>query len=196
MRPGHSVGSLVFLVGPPGSGKSTLAGLLEAQHPSTAVLRAGDYWRHIAAGTSRFATEVRTALELHEPIPPRVFMLAHRLFFRKHRAARLVVVEGTPFSVEQIITILAAYRAHHYRAPVPLVAKLLVGDTECWRRMRARGRSDDTDTAIAHRLAVYHRQQEPAIGEAVRQGLLQTPLLLSPGSNWVAAVLTGVAPWP
>lgn len=177
MRADHPVGTLLFLVGPPGSGKSTLAKAFETHFDSTAVLRAGDCWRKIAAGEGRFASAVEGAMRRQEPIPPRVFTLAHRLFFRRHRTQR-VLVDGNPYSTAQVEQVLEAYRSQCGHAPRALVAILNVSDDECLRRMRERGRSDDEEANMRQRLAIYHLQQRSVVEAAVRQGLVSDPIML------------------
>jgi adenylate kinase len=178
VRSDHPLGTLLFLVGPPGSGKSTLANAVETHVPSTTVLRAGECWRQIAASGNRFAASVSGAMQQQKEIPSRVFILAHKLFFRHQIGTQRIIVDGSPYSTAQVEQVLEAYRSQRGHAPRALAAILDTGDDECLRRMRARGRADDTETSIRQRLEVYNKQQRPIIEEAVRKGLVDRLIVL------------------
>jgi adenylate kinase len=80
------------------------------------------------------------------------------------------VLDGFPRTIEQAEGLLDALGDDGLHACVDLDVPL----DEVTTRMKARARADDTDEAIAQRLALYEEQTRPVLDWFGRQGLLVT----------------------
>ncbi|MFD5752970.1 adenylate kinase [Streptomyces sp. NPDC127033] len=147
----------LVLLGPPGAGKGTQAGLLAAKfdvpHVST-----GDLFRTHVAEETPLGLEVREYLSGGELVPSEltVALVAERLGAAD--AARGFVLDGFPRSVVQadaLATILTGLGKRLDR-----VLEFRIDDEIVVRRLLARGRADDTESVIRHRLRVHHEQTE------------------------------------
>jgi adenylate kinase len=80
------------------------------------------------------------------------------------------VLDGFPRTIDQAEGMFEVLGEH----PLDAVINLDVPLDEVTVRMKARGREDDTDEAIAQRLALYEEQTQPVLDWFARRGLLVT----------------------
>lgn len=80
------------------------------------------------------------------------------------------VLDGFPRTTDQAEGLLAALGDDKIHAVINLDVPL----DEVTSRMKSRGRADDTDEAIAQRLALYERETQPVLDWFDGQGLLRT----------------------
>ena len=78
------------------------------------------------------------------------------------------VLDGFPRTIEQAAGLIAALGDHALDAVIDLDVPL----GEVTKRMKLRARDDDTDEAIAKRLALYEEQTQPVLQFFADRGLL------------------------
>lgn len=171
--------SLLFVVGPPGSGKTTLTKEIEDACPRTSILNAGDCWRRIADSHSRHSSAVQVAISRGEAIPDRVFLLVHKLFFRNSRGCQFKIIDGNPFSLRQIDSIIKAYCTQIPHSPDTCAVVLDAENDECMRRMKARGRKNETAAQFRLRLKLYDQQQRVVINKAISTGVFSRSIRIT-----------------
>ncbi len=145
----------VILVGPPGSGKSTQAARL-AETYRMPTIATGDLLRAEAARDTPRGRRVAAALAAGALVDDATVneMVAARL--AAPECARGVVLDGYPRTVAQARFLDRLLAARGF-AP-PTVVWLDVPDALLVERLRGRGRADDTDAAIARRLAAWRAE--------------------------------------
>ena len=154
----------VVLIGAPGSGKGTQADVLEhafgVPHLST-----GEILRE----------EVKQGTELGKQAHQ--YMLAGKLVpdelmldIVQQRLEKLdgFVLDGFPRSLGQ-----AQKLDEMLQKPLTCVAMLEISDETIFKRLKERGREDDTDETIRERIKVFHEQTEPAIAHYEKKGVLE-----------------------
>ncbi|OLT31585.1 adenylate kinase [Rhodococcus sp. CUA-806] len=146
----------IILIGAPGAGKGTqshlLARALNIPHIST-----GDLFRcHIAKG-STLGKAVKSYIDVGELVPGVVTerVVAERL--SHDDATGGFILDGFPRTYDQacVLDSILACRGDK----IDHVIELALGNTELRSRLLARGRSDDTDEVIRHRLNEYETER-------------------------------------
>ncbi len=157
----------ILFIGPQGSGKGTqvaaVANYLRA-HDSVSVeqIETGTPFRELAERGGFAAALVKELIE-HGQFVPNVITnalvmqeLVDRLTPECH-----VLLDGYPRDLDQAHTLEAALT--FFKRPRLTVFHLDTPDEVVIARMKGRGRSDDTDVAIAERLRLYHTATEPLV---------------------------------
>jgi adenylate kinase len=158
---------LLFL-GPPGAGKGTQAARLCAAH-GMKHLSTGDLLRaEVEAGTE-LGQEAKAVMNRGELVSDALV-----LAIVKGQMGQLMpggwLLDGFPRTVAQAeaLTPLLAELAQ----PLEAVVLLELDDAVLIERMLSRGRADDTEAVIRHRLEVYREKTAPLIDFYRQQGLL------------------------
>jgi adenylate kinase len=150
----------VTLIGAPGSGKGTQAERI-AGHHGVAALHVGALLRQEAADRTPLGVAAEPFLERGDLVPDDVVtgMVLGRL--SKPDCAAGVVLDGFPRTTAQA----EALDGHLTARGTALDAALYleVPEDELWRRLAGRGRADDSEGVIRHRLTVYMRQTRPLL---------------------------------
>ena len=148
---------LLFL-GPPGVGKGT-----QAARVSTALgvahISTGDMFRHHMSQGTPLGRRVKEIIARGDLVPDSLTteMLLERLALPD--AAGGYILDGFPRTLAQAGALDEAMGAATLDAAVVLEAP----DEVLVERMMARGRSDDTESSVRNRLAVYERETAPLI---------------------------------
>lgn len=167
----------IILLGAPGSGKGTQAAFLIEKHGLT-HLSTGDMLRAEIAAGSDLGKQAKAIMENGQLVSDEIViaMIAARL------SDKGALFDGFPRTIAQAEALdkLLAGRG----SQIDAVIELQVGNEEIVQRMLARGRSDDNETTIRQRLAVFEAQTKPLIDYYQKQGKLRSV----DGSGELAAI--------
>jgi adenylate kinase len=163
---------VVLLMGPPGSGKGTQATRVAVARGLT-KLSTGDMLRaHVGAGTE-LGQRAKRIMDSGQLVPDDVIVGMVRSELEAAEAVRFLL-DGFPRTSAQAAALDALLA--DLGASVTAAVTLEVDDEELVKRMLQRaeqeGRSDDNETTIRTRMAVYHEQTRPLIDYYRGQGKL------------------------
>ncbi|MFW6110046.1 MAG: adenylate kinase family protein [Patescibacteria group bacterium] len=154
--------NLIF-IGPQGSGKSTQAKIL-AKKKKLPYISTGDIFRNLRTENSDLARRVQEKLRKGEFVSDNDTVQVLREELSKPRYQAGFVLDGYPRN---------RWQAEHAPFDVDKVFYLDVSEQECVRRLRKRGREDDTEQLIRKRLADYHKKTEPILDFYRKEGILE-----------------------
>jgi adenylate kinase len=163
---------ILLLMGPPGSGKGTQATRVAVARGLT-KLSTGDMLRaHVGAGTE-LGQRAKKIMDSGQLVPDDVIIGMVRSELAAAEAVRYLL-DGFPRTSAQAAALDALLA--DLGASVTAAVTLEVDDEELVKRMLQRaeqeGRSDDNETTIRTRMAVYHEQTRPLIDYYRGQGKL------------------------
>jgi adenylate kinase len=150
----------LVLVGPPGAGKGTQATALSVKlgipHIST-----GDLFRKHIADETELGTQVKHILDSGKLVPDEITnqMLVERL--EQPDTTDGFLLDGFPRNIGQA-EVLSRELADSDQK-LDAVVQLLVSEDVLVQRLLVRGRSDDNEDVIRHRLHVYQSETAPLL---------------------------------
>lgn len=145
---------MILFVGPPGSGKSVQGQLLSARNG----------WRWISAGQLLRDTKDPAAYELMTKGKMVDNDTINRLMgeaIRRGKDIEHMVLDGYPRQLEQAKWLVAELPKHERNIAAVIV--LNVPDEEISRRLKIRGRLDDSDEVVANRNDLYRNETQPVL---------------------------------
>jgi adenylate kinase len=157
---------LLFL-GPPGAGKGTQAQQL-AERQGLLHLSTGDLLRAEVAAGSALGQEAEAVMARGELVSDALVLAIVRSRLENHSGGWLL--DGFPRNVAQADA-LAALLADLCQS-IELVVLMELDDAVLVQRLLSRGRADDNEEVIRHRLEVYRQQTEPLIAYYRERGLI------------------------
>ena len=159
---------LLFL-GPPGAGKGTQAQrLATSQH--LLHLSTGDLLRaEVEAGTP-LGQEAQAVMARGELVSDALVLAIVRQRLAHHQGGWLL--DGFPRNLPQAIALDELLQ--ELQQSIQVVVLMELEPPVLLQRMLARGRADDNEEVIRHRLTVYEEQTAPLIAHYRAQGLLQS----------------------
>jgi adenylate kinase len=148
------------LLGPPGAGKGTqaiqLAEKLGVPHVST-----GDLFRHnISTGTD-LGIEAKKYLDAGDLVPATLTNALVDDRLDDEDAAAGFILDGFPRSVEQAEALHDMLERRNLK--LDAVVEFRVSEDELLKRLKERGRADDTDDIILNRMNVYRDETAPLL---------------------------------
>ena len=147
----------LVLLGPPGAGKGTqaekLSARLEIPHIST-----GKILRDEIERGSKTGREAQGYMDQGQLVPDELIQAIVTEQLKSDSCRGGFILDGFPRSLAQAEGLGQAEGVTHLR-----VISLAVPEDELVTRMRARGRSDDKEDVVRHRLDVYRRQTQPLL---------------------------------
>lgn len=154
---------LVFL-GPPGAGKGTqaarLAGVYNVAHVST-----GEILRSNVARQTPLGIQAKEYMSRGDLVPDSLIrnMIEHRLAEPDTQVGW--ILDGFPRNVNQasFVDELLSKKKSSENSSLFRVINLVVSDEILVKRLLARGRADDNEETIRHRLQIHHQETEPLI---------------------------------
>ncbi len=158
---------LVFL-GPPGAGKGTqaarLAGLYNVAHVST-----GDILRSNVARQTQLGIQAKEYMDRGDLVPDTLIrnMIEHRL--DEADTKKGWILDGFPrnvnqaYFIDELLSKKMELTEDKNGASLFLAINLVVSDEVLVKRLLARGRADDNEETIRHRLQIHHQETEPLI---------------------------------
>jgi adenylate kinase len=159
----------LVLLGPPGAGKGTQAARLCRAH-GLLHLSTGDLLRAAVKAGTPTGREAKGFMDRGELVPDAVVFDLLREQLRSPAAGSGFLLDGFPRNVAQAEALDRELRERG----VERVVHLRLEDEEIVRRLLGRGRPDDTEQVIRHRLEVYRAETAPLIEHYEKQRLLVT----------------------
>ena len=159
---------LLFL-GPPGAGKGTQAAQLAASH-GLLHLSTGDLLRAEVAAGSALGQEASAVMARGELVSDQLVLAIVRSRLLGHQGGWLL--DGFPRNLAQAEALDQLLGELEQR--IELVVLMQLDDELLLQRLLGRGRQDDTEAVIRHRLEVYRQQTAPLIAHYRQQLLLQS----------------------
>ncbi|MEX1317305.1 MAG: adenylate kinase [Synechococcaceae cyanobacterium] len=161
---------LLFL-GPPGAGKGTQAQRL-ASARGLLHLSTGDLLRAEVAAGSQLGREAEAVMARGELVSDALVLAIVRQRLEEQPEGGGWLLDGFPRNLPQaeaLATLLA-----ELGQPIELVVLLELDDAVLIQRLLSRGRADDNEAVIRHRLEVYREQTAPLISYYRERGLLES----------------------
>ena len=157
---------LLFL-GPPGAGKGTQAQRLAAAH-DLLHLSTGDLLRAEVQARTPLGQEAEAVMARGELVSDQLVLAIVRSRLEAHNGGWLL--DGFPRNLPQAEALDALLT--ELRQEIELVVLLELDDAVLIARLLGRGRADDNEEVIRHRLAVYREQTAPLIQHYRERGQL------------------------
>jgi adenylate kinase len=158
---------LLFL-GPPGAGKGTQAQRL-AQSQGLLHLSTGDLLRAEVQAGSELGRQAEAVMARGELVSDALVLAIVRSRLQQGSGGWLL--DGFPRNLAQAEALDALLQ--ELGQPIELVVLMELDDAVLIQRLLSRGRSDDNEQVIRHRLEVYREQTAPLISHYRDLGLLQ-----------------------
>jgi adenylate kinase len=158
---------LLFL-GPPGAGKGTQAQLL-AQSQGLLHLSTGDLLRAEVQAGSELGRQAEAVMARGELVSDELVLAIVRSRLQQGSGGWLL--DGFPRNLAQAEALDTLLQ--ELGQPIELVVLMELDDAVLIQRLLSRGRSDDNEQVIRHRLEVYREQTAPLISHYRQLGLLQ-----------------------
>jgi adenylate kinase len=150
---------LIFL-GPPGAGKGTQANIL-SEHCDVPHISTGDILRTAVAEQTDLGQKAEQYMNAGELVPDELILNLIRERLTQSDAKDGWVLDGFPRNVPQAEFL--DQLLDEISQPFDFVVNLDVPDEVIISRLLKRGRKDDSEEVIRHRLDVYRQQTEPLI---------------------------------
>ena len=161
---------LLFL-GPPGAGKGTQAQRL-AESQGLLHLSTGDLLRAEVAAGSELGKEAEAVMARGELVSDALVLAIVRSRLEQQAASGGGgwLLDGFPRNVAQADAL--AELLEELGQQIELVVLMELDDAVLVQRLLSRGRADDNEDVIRHRLEVYRQQTEPLIAYYRERGLI------------------------
>lgn len=150
----------LVLVGPPGAGKGTQAAVLSEQL-AVPHISSGDLFRANIDNSTPLGQEAKSYLDAGELVPDKITNEMVRQRLAESDAQEGFLLDGFPRTTPQA-DVLGGILAEN-NMELTAVLRFDVPREELVRRLLDRGRSDDTEDLIRHRLAVYDSETTPLL---------------------------------
>ncbi len=150
---------LIFL-GPPGAGKGTQANML-SEHCDVPHIATGDILRAAVADQTELGQKAEQYMNAGELVPDELILNLIRERLTQPDAKDGWVLDGFPRNVPQAEFL--EQLLEEINQPFDFVVNLDVPDEVIISRLLKRGRKDDAEEVIRHRLDVYRQQTSPLI---------------------------------
>ncbi len=161
---------LIFL-GPPGSGKGTQAAQL-ANNEQIPHISTGELLRKAVADKTPLGLKVQSYMDRGELVPDRVVLDLMRERLSKHDARSGWILDGFPRNVAQAEFLDKLLREVGQWTDWAIAME--VPDDVIIDRLWERGRKDDSEETIGHRLEVYREKTAPLIDFYRARGQLKS----------------------
>jgi adenylate kinase len=150
----------VVLLGPPGAGKGTQAVKL-AEKLQIPQISTGDLFRSNINDGTELGVEAKRYLDAGDLVPSELTnaLVSQRL--DEPDAAEGFILDGYPRSVEQAEALTRMLSARETK--LDAVLEFRVSEEELLKRLKDRGRADDTEEVIHNRMKVYRDETAPLL---------------------------------
>lgn len=160
----------IILLGAPGSGKGTQAKRVVESH-QIAHISTGDLLRAEIEAESELGQKAQAAMSAGELVSDDIILGMVEKRLSEDDCANGFILDGFPRTVTQANELEAMLNKRDQ--PIDVALFFEVPFDEITERLLARGRADDTEETIRHRLSVYEEQTKPLIEYYENKGMLK-----------------------
>jgi adenylate kinase len=150
----------VVLLGPPGAGKGTQAEKL-SEKLGVPQISTGELFRDNIRRGTKLGLEAKRYLDAGDLVPSDLTNALVEDRISQPDAADGFILDGYPRSVAQAEALTRMLANRHTK--LDAVLEFQVGEDELLRRLKDRGRADDTEEVIRNRMQVYSDETEPLL---------------------------------
>lgn len=151
---------VIILFGAPGVGKGTQAALL-SERLNIAHLSTGDALRNAIKNGTEVGALAKRYVDAGDLVPDEIVTRIVEETLDLPQYGSSVILDGFPRSVAQAEA-LGQILARHNK-PIDHVINIAVSNDEIVQRLLQRGRKDDTEEIIRHRMNVYNNETAPLL---------------------------------
>ncbi len=150
----------IVLLGPPGAGKGTQAVQL-AEKLGIPQISTGDLFRHNISTGTPLGLEAKKYLDAGDLVPATLTNALVDDRLNDEDTASGFILDGFPRSVEQAEALHDMLERRNLK--LDAVVEFRVSEDELLKRLKERGRADDTDDVILNRMNVYRDETAPLL---------------------------------
>ncbi|MCT2085729.1 adenylate kinase [Microbacterium enclense] len=163
----------LLIVGPQGSGKGT-QGVRVGEALGIPVVSTGDVFRANVSEGTELGVQVQSIIDAGDLVPDELTSAVVRDRLSQADAAEGFLLDGYPRNLAQVMHLDEFLEGRDEK--LDAVIALIVPREESLARLTARaseqGRADDTEEAIATRLAIYERETAPILDVYGTRGIV------------------------
>jgi len=163
----------LLIVGPQGSGKGT-QGVRVGEALGVPVVSTGDVFRANVAQGTELGLQVKSIIDAGDLVSDELTSAVVRDRLSQADAAEGFLLDGYPRNLAQVMHLDEFLEGREEK--LDAVIALVVPRDESMSRLTARaveqGRADDTEDAIATRLAIYERETAPILDVYATRGIV------------------------
>lgn len=151
---------VIILFGAPGVGKGTQAALL-AERMNLAHLSTGDAFRNAIATGTEVGKLAKAYVDAGDLVPDDIVTRIVEETLDLPQYTSSVILDGFPRSVAQAEALEVLVAKHNKN--IQHVVNISVEGEQIIQRLLQRGRKDDTEEIIRHRMSVYDNETAPLL---------------------------------
>ncbi|MBD7958290.1 adenylate kinase [Microbacterium sp. Sa4CUA7] len=165
----------LLIVGPQGSGKGT-QGVRIADALDIPAVSTGDVFRAAVKDGTELGKQVQSLIEAGDLVPDELTSAVVRERLAQDDAARGFLLDGYPRNLGQVADLDAflAGRGEQLTGVIELSVPREESMSRLTLRAAEQGRTDDTEEAIARRLAIYESETAPILDVYRERGIVDT----------------------